>query len=110
MIKNIKLKHWILLIALIIIAVVATLISYIFYIKGVIVYDPSYITTLIGLIYLLVGWVVPNRVEFKYRKDKAEYAGALPEDIKNKKFSYRFPLMGSALITLVLSIVFFYVL
>ena len=110
MFKKVNLKQWIWFIALLIFAVVATLIFYILFIAGVVSFDPSYVTTLIGLIYLLVGWIVPNRFEIKYRKENAQYAGELPEEIKNKKFLYRFPLMSAALITLILSVIFFYIL
>ena len=110
MFKKVSLKQWIWIIALLIVAVVATLIFYLLFIMGVVAFDPSYVTTLIGLIYLLIGWVIPNRFEIKYRKETAEYAGALPEEIKNKKFLYRFPLMSAAVITLILSVVFFYIL
>ena len=110
MFKKVSLKQWIWLIALLIIAVVATLVFYILYIKGVVIFNPSNITTIIGLVYLLIGWTIPNRFEIKYRKETAQYAGELPEEIKNKKFLYRFPLMSAALITLILSVIFFYIL
>ena len=110
MFKKVSLKQWIWFIVLIAFAIITTLFFYILFIAGAVSFDPSYVTTLIGLIYLLIGWVIPNRFEIKYRKETAEYAGDLPEEIKSKKFLYRFPLMGSALITFVLSIIFFYVL
>lgn len=110
MFKKVSLKQWIWLIALLIVAVLATLVFYILYLKSIVAFEPSYITTIIGLIYLLIGWTIPNRFEIKYRKETAEYAGALPDDIKNKKFLYRFPLMSAAIITLILSVIFFYIL
>ena len=110
MFKKVNLKQWIWLVALLIIAVVATLVFYILYIKGVVIFNTSHITTIIGLVYLLIGWTIPNRFEIKYRKETAQYAGELPEEIKNKKFLYRFPLMSAALITLILSVIFFYIL
>ena len=110
MFKKVSLKQWIWLVALLIIAVVSTLVFYFLFVADKVDFDPSYVTTIIGLIYLLIGWVVPNRFEIKYRKEKAEYAGALPEEIKTKKFLYRFPLMSAAVITLILSVIFFYIL
>ena len=110
MFKKVTLKQWIWLIALLIIAVVATLICYFLFIAGIVYFDPSYVTTLCGLVYLLIGWMIPNRIEFKYRKETAKYAGELPEEIKSKKFLYRFPLVSASIITLLLSVVFFYIL
>ena len=109
MFKSVSKNQWIVILVLIISAIVATVIFEFLYLANIIKFEPSYITTLFGLVYLLIGWMVPNHHEFKHRKSTGNYNGELPEEIKNKKFKYRFPMMFSALIILILSVIWFYI-
>lgn len=110
MLKKVTTKQWVALIVMLIVAVALTLLFYYLYISGSTQYPASYVTALIGFVYLFVGWVVPNNIEFKFRRKTAQYSGELPEDIKMKKFSYRFPLISASVIVLILSVIFDYIL
>lgn len=110
MIKKVSFKQWMWLITLLVIANVFTLVFYYLNIKGLTAFSASYVTTLFGLIYLLIGWMVPNNYEFKYRKETAKYNEKLPKEIKDKMFLYRFPLISASIITLLLSVLYFYIL
>lgn len=108
MFKNVSKKLWILTIVLIAISIVFTIIFEVLRLLDVIKFEPTYITTLIGMIYLLIGWMVPNNTEFKYRKETSNYNGELPSSLKEKKFKVRFPFISSALIVLIISVIWFY--
>ena len=109
MFKNVTKKQLIVTLILIVIAILATILFEFLYLANVIKFDPSYITTLFGVVYLLNGWMFPKHEEFKHRKSTGNYNGELPDDVKNKKFKYRFPMILSALVTLILSVIWFYI-
>lgn len=110
MFKKATRKQWITILVMAIIAVAITMIFYVLYIKSIVKFPPSYVTALIGFVYLLIGWMIPNSIEFKYRKKTAQYSGELPQEIKDNKFTYRFPLIFVAILVLVLSVIFDYTL
>ncbi len=78
-------------------------------IKGIIKFDYYVGNALFGAICLFLGWVIPNHFDFSYRKKNAYYKGALPEDIKKKKFAYRVPCFILGFICFLICFIFFYI-
>lgn len=66
-----------------------------------------YLSALFGAILLFLGWTIPNHFEFTYRRKNSYYSGDLPFEIKEKKFSYRFPLISAGIIALIISSIFY---
>ena len=110
MFKKATKKQWVSIAIMVAGAVVITIIFYVLHLKSIVDFPSSYVTALIGFVYLFIGWIVPNNIEFKYRKKTAQYAGDLPQDVKDNKFTYRFPLICASMITLILSVIFDYLL
>lgn len=84
------------------------LIFYYLSIKGAIKFDYYYLSSMLGAILFLLGWTIPNHFEYDYRRKEKVLTGPLPEEIKQKKFNYRFPLFMAGLICLIISMIFSY--
>lgn len=64
------------------------------------------ILLIIGLVFLLIGWVGGNRISYGYRKEKAMYSGPLPDDVKIKVYEFRAKFILTALIILLYSVIY----
>ncbi len=106
MLKRVKKGQWIYIIISTLFNVILMLIFYFIDLKKSLNFDYYYLSALIGAINLLLGWMIPNHFDFEYRRKNAFYKGKLPIDIRNKMFSYRFPLMISGIIALIISCIF----
>ena len=107
--KKITKKMWI---EMGIICGISLLLSLLFYylnVAKILPFEGSYIVTTIGFVLIFLGWIGGNHIEYSYRRKNKEYGAILPDDIKRQRFSYRFPLMMSGLIALILSVIFYYI-
>ncbi len=107
--KKFERKEIITMLVLLTILIVVSIIFYFLELKSVVYFDFSNSITLVSFIYLLIGWIIPNNIEYKYRKANAYYKGALPDDINKKRYEIRIPFMLIGAIGLVLSVILYYV-
>lgn len=106
MIKMISKKQ---IIFIVLSVVTNTILMGIFYfldLKGITRFDYYYLSAFIGAVLIFLGWVIPNHFEYDYRRKTKKYKETLPQEIKQKKFGYRFPLMISGIISLIISSIF----
>lgn len=102
-----KAKHFIIIATLSLINLALIILLYILNLSGNIKFDGYYyLISFIGAMLLFIGWVIPNHTSYQYRRETKNYNGPLPDEIKEKIFNTRFPLMTSGLICLIISMIF----
>ena len=106
--KKITLSMWIEFIILTGIALIFGLIFYFLNLADVLDFEGSFLVTLYGFVLLFLGWILGNHIDYSYRRSSKQYSGKLPDEMKQKIFSLRFPLFTSGGIALLLSILFYY--
>ncbi len=65
------------------------------------------ISLAMGLVYLFLAWTIGNHISYTYRKQNSYYSGKLPEEIRDKVYNYRAPLLNAAIIDIVASLILF---
>lgn len=110
MLKNLKLKHFVIIICFVFFDLFLMLLFWILNLKGVTnsTFNYYYLSAFLGAVFLLLGWTIPNHFDFSYRKKSKDYKGKLPIEIRVKKFIYRFIFFIIGFFCLAISVIFSY--
>ena len=65
-----------------------------------------YLLAAILFLYILLGFVISDIQTVRWRRKNAEYDTKLPEDVKDKAWSIRFPFYFAAIIVLIVILFF----